>query len=197
MMQGNDDGGRFVPRTVGALAAIVVGGWLAVGGALGWVNISLLPGTEGSRLHWVVHGVGAVESVFLLLAVSAVHAEQRSTAGLLGRVGYTVVAAALTVSVFTGLGVVASHFLAGDASRAYRLVHGAETIPYIIFLLGMLPFSIATIRSRTFPTAAAILLLVGAIGGPITTLLFGIAWIWLGFTLWTRPSAAPSPGIAQ
>jgi hypothetical protein len=188
---------RFIPRTVGALAAIVVGSWLAIGGALGWVNIEILPGTEGDNLHWVLHGVGALGSVLLLLAVSAVYAEQRSRAGRLGQVAYAVVAVGLVASVFTGLGVVASYFLAGADSRAYAIFHSAEAIPYVAVLLGMLLFAIATIRSRTFPTGAAVLLLIGAIGGPITSLLFGIAWVWLGLTLWARTSTAPSPGIAQ
>jgi hypothetical protein len=61
----------------------------------------------------------------------------------------------------------------------------------------MLLFGIATIRSRTFPTAAAVLLLLGSIGGPIASLPAGIAWVWLGLTLWTRASAAPSPRVAQ
>jgi hypothetical protein len=193
------DGGasRFIPRTVGALAAIVVGSWLAIGGGLGWVNIEIFPGTEGDNLHWVVHGVGALVSVLLLLAVSALYAEQRSRAGRLGQVAYAVVAVGLVASVFTGLGVVVSYFLAGADSRAYDIFHSAEAIPYIAALLGMVLFAIATIRSRTFPTVAAVLLLIGAIGGPITSLLFGIAWVWLGFTLWARTSTAPSPGIAQ
>jgi hypothetical protein len=201
-MRSDDGAGHFVPRTVGALAAIVVGSWLAVGGALGWANIEILPGTEGDDLHWVVHGVGALVSVLLLLlllllAVSAVYAEQRSKAGRLGQVAYAVVAVSLVVSVFTGLGVVASYFLAGADSQVFDLFHGAEAIPYVAFLLGMLLFAIATIRSRTFPTAAAVLLLLGSIGGPITSLLAGIAWVWLGLTLWTRASAAPSPRVAQ
>jgi hypothetical protein len=112
-MRSDDGAGRFISRTVGALAAIVVGGWLAVGSALGWVNIEILPGTEGDNLHWVVHGVGAVESVLLLLAASAVYAEQRLRAGRLGQVAYAVVAVSLVVSVFTGLGVVTSYFFRG------------------------------------------------------------------------------------
>jgi hypothetical protein len=196
-MRSDDDAGRFIPRTVGAMAAIVVGSWLALGGALGWMNIELLPGTEGDNLHWVVHGVGALVSVLLLLAVSAVYAEQRSRAGRLGQVAYAVVAISLAVSVFTALGVVASYFLAGGDSGIFDLFHSAEAIPYVAFLLGMVLFGIATIRARTFPTAAAVLLLLGSIGGPITSLLAGIAWVWLGLTLWTRASAAPSPRVAQ
>jgi uncharacterized membrane protein len=197
-MRADDDGpDRFVSRTVGALAAIVVGSWLAVGGALGWANIEILPGTEGDNLHWVVHGVGALVSVLLLLAASAVYAEQRSRAGRLGQVAYAVVAISLVVSVFTGLGVVASYFLAGADSQVFDLFHSAEAIPYVVFLLGMLLFAIATIRSHTFPSVAAVLLLFGSIGGPITALLAGVAWVWLGLTLWARASAAPSPRIAQ
>jgi hypothetical protein len=196
-MRGNDGAGRFVPRTVGALAAIVVGSWLAVGGALGWANIEILPGTEDDNLHWVVHGVGTLVSVLLLLAASAVYAEQRSRAGRLGQVAYAIVAVSLVVSVFTGLGVVASYFLTGADSRVYDLFHSAEAIPYVGFLVGMLLFGIATIRSRTFPTVAAVLLLLGSIGGPITSVLAGVAWVWLGLALLARTSAAPSPRIAQ
>jgi hypothetical protein len=196
-MRSDDGAGRFIPRTVGAMAAIVVGSWLALGGALGWMNIELLPGTEGDNLHWVVHGVGALVSVLLLLAVSAVYAEQRSRAGRLGQVAYAVVAISLAVSVFTALGVVASYFLAGGDSGIFDLFHSAEAIPYVAFLLGMVLFGIATIRARTFPTAAAVLLLLGSIGGPITSLLAGIAWVWLGLTLWAKASATPSPRIAQ
>jgi hypothetical protein len=79
----------------------------------------------------------------------------------------------------------------------YDLFHSAEAIPYVAFLLGMLLFGIATIRSHTFPTGAAVLLLFGSIGGPITSLLAGIAWAWLGLTLGARASAAPSPRTAQ
>ena len=87
-------------------------------------------------------------SVLLLLAASAVYVEQRSRAGRLGQVAYAV-AVSLVVSVFTGLGVVASYFLAGTDSQVFDLFHSAEAIPYVAFLLGILLFGIATIRSRT------------------------------------------------
>jgi hypothetical protein len=89
-------------------------------------------------------------SVLLLLAASVVYAEQRSRAGRLGQVAYAVVAVSLVVSVFTGLGVVASYFLAGTDSQVFDLFHSAEAIPYVAVLLGMPLFGIATIRSRTF-----------------------------------------------
>jgi len=90
----------------------------------------------------------ALVSVLLLLAASAVYVEQRSRAGRLGQVAYAV-AVSLVVSVFTGLGVVASYFLAGTDSQVFDLFHSAEAIPYVAFLLGILLFGIATIRSRT------------------------------------------------
>lgn len=61
------------------------------------------------------------------------------------------------------------------------------TLSFIIFCLGWLLLGVAALRTRSYPRAAAVLLIVGSILAffplPFTYIVFGVAVAWMGLSL--------------
>ncbi len=161
------------------LANIVAG----VGTALFWfihpdpslVNLSL----RGAALWKIDYGIFIVVLVLTLFALVGMLSKQIERINLLGVFGY--------IFAFTGT----------------ALVIGAGTFEGVggmIFSLGYVLFGIFIIQARIFPPLAGILMIIG---GPILGLspvmpplarmigsvIFGLANIWLGSSLWCSDSS--------
>jgi hypothetical protein len=70
-------------------------------------------------------------------------------------------------------------------------------LSFPMFSLGWLLFGVATLRARTYPRIAAILLIVGAVITfvpiPGTGVVLGLAVAWLGFVLFMGRGIAAQP----
>jgi hypothetical protein len=144
---------------------------LGLSALLGYLQA--IPGREDVVLFLVAH---------LLLAVGLVglHALQKDNYGLLGRVGFYVVVAAVAARA---LG--AAVFLAG--SLALEWISFPATLG---MLVGFVLYGIATVRARVLPRWYGLALVVAL---PVTlplaaygTTLFGLMLLALGYVLWSQ-----------
>ena len=125
---------------------------------------------------------GALALIFV--GVLGIHACQRARAGRLGRVA--VVVAAL------GLALLAAARLAVDLD----LLPAWPTVgvSFAVFFVGLLLLGASIIHAGVLPRAAGGLLILGILAFFIANfedasiwffLLFGAAWVWLGYALWS------------
>lgn len=121
----------------------------------------------------------------MLVGVLGIHARQRDRAGRLG-------AAAVAVACL-GLALMASARMAVDLD----LLPAWPTmgIAMATVLLGMLLLGASIVRAGVLPRAAGGLLILGILAFFVGNfedasiwvfLLFGAAWVWLGYALWSR-----------
>ncbi len=171
------------------MGAILGGLLLAVGGALGWVNINL-PGEE-SDSHWVTHAVSTATAIGILPALAAVHAAQANR-DRFERFGFLLAWYGIALSVLIDAVLIVTLLISGRSASTYDFLHAAGNVPFFLGYAGLIAFAVGTIRLRVMPRAPSILLLLGSLGGPITSLLLGIAWIWLGIYLLRMPNT-PRP----
>jgi hypothetical protein len=143
-------------------------------------------------------GMGA-----LLLALTAIYTRESAALGRLGLIGY--------VTAFLGTMMIAGDWwfeafaIPRIATRAPEVLHlppsGSVLVGAIatvgLYTVGWTLFGLAALRARAFPRAAALLLLVGGLAGPLALstpyqIPLAIAIGWIGYTL-DRGSAPSAP----
>ncbi len=187
----------------GGLAAIVGGALFAVLAAV----IASLPGgcigesCEFSQMKNTGFAVPLLTLALLFVAAGAaalvVYARHAGRLGRLGGVGViigTMGLALLVIGVATG-GLIEAFFFAGDFPLMPLFVLPGGLVLFVGFLL----VAVAVLRAKVLPRWAAVLLVLG-----LLTLLgfneqswravfgipFGIAWVGVGYVLWTGTRAA-------
>ncbi|MCH7777906.1 MAG: hypothetical protein IH878_15450 [Gemmatimonadetes bacterium] len=156
----------------------MVGGLLVIASAA----IELLGGSPPDVMEFVTF-------LLLLLALIGLYVRQARKAGALGAIGFLLafIATALWASLFY-----ADAFYGGPPQEVTAVFFAA----YLSFPLGYLLFGIATMRAGMLPRWGALLLAVGAVLlnflVPVSVVLaaigfamFGAAFLWLGYALWS------------
>jgi len=134
--------------------------------------------------------------ILLSVGLVGLYAHQSDRAGLLGLVGFLV--AFIGTVFFTGffwanlfvapaLAVGAPEFLdQGGRFPGFRL-------SLFIYAVGWLLFGLASLKARAYPRAPVIALIIGAaldlLGAPLSGLVIDAAFVWLGFSLFSRRAA--------
>ncbi|HEX9941227.1 MAG TPA: hypothetical protein VGG03_04365 [Thermoanaerobaculia bacterium] len=160
--------------------------------------------------RWMYVNTGFITLIVLLLwGLTGLYLRQVERSGLLGFLGY--VLGFIGLALFVGLGTFDAYVvpvLTADASSLLgdtgALMQGAlgkyAPITGLTFALGYVLFGIATFRAGVFPRWAAVLL---ALSAPILgmsplmpaavrlvgCIIYGVANIALGYSLWSAPSA--------
>ena len=135
----------------------------------------------------------------LLLALTAIYTREFAALGRLGLIGYLI--------AFFGTLMVAGDWwfeayaipkIATEAPEVLGLPPSGSALIGVIatvglYTLGWTLFAAAVLRSRTFPRAAALLLLIGGLAGPLALstpyqipLAIAIGWIGLGLSSGSR-----------
>lgn len=155
--------------------------------------------TTPYALVFLLYLLGAV---LLLLGLVGIYASQSEAAGVLGLVGF--LAAFLGTALLVGVLWFELFITPSLATRAPGLAEAELGLAgfILVFLLGVvgwLLFGVATLRARTYPRWAAVLLMVGGVVAfipiPLAGIVFSVAIAWLGFVLFTGrsgPSEQPS-----
>jgi hypothetical protein len=148
-----------------------------------------------SAVFFLPSGAQLIAMALLLAGLVALYVRQAGMFGALGLTGFllallgtTLAAGALWSQVFVvpRLAEVAPKV----ADRGTGSVLAGYLLSFSIFGVGWLLFGVATLRTRIFPRAAVILLLVGAVISilplPSRALILEIAVAWLGLELLRR-----------
>lgn len=160
-----------------ALAAML-GGVAYVGDALVFLTT---PGAQGEFLQDAL-----LLAAYLLTAtgLTGFHVLQKESYGLTGRAGfYTAIAGSLAMIFVMAL------VLAGGAEIEW--LHG---IGALIMVIGYVLYGVAILQAKMLPRGSGVaFILVGPMGiivpGEYTPVVLGVAWVALGYKLWTRSGA--------
>jgi hypothetical protein len=176
----------------------------------------------------IVHYIGVAMGILGVLGVAGIHARQAEKSGWMGTVGYllltffyVITAAFQFVEAFVSplLASEAPQFVEGvlaiAAGKSSTMDLGALPIVYMLngfagYMLGGLIFGIATFRAGILPRWAGGLLAAGVVLPLITTGLIphpfdrilavpvAVAFVWLGYALWSeRRKEASQPFAGQ
>lgn len=173
----------------GGLAGMLAGVSFIVLFFVGLVIPEPLPGSFSDILTSIVF---IIALLLLLVGLTGFHALQKGSYGRIGRAGlYTVIVAALV------------QILAQIA-----LISGNTALEFLDFLgllgvmVGFVLYGAATLQARVLPRWCgvgfiaglpiwvAISAVLGEYGGILGGVLFGLLWLALGYTLWSRSGAA-------
>jgi hypothetical protein len=157
---------------------------------------------------WVpIRALEVVGGLLIVLGLVGLYAHQAEAAGMLGLIGF---AAAFVGSVLAVANTFVFAFVPPALVRAAPSLLQADEPPsplmeaffasFITFGVGLVIFGIATLLGRQLPRWAAALLIVGGAlnvalfflpGGGLpfspADLVISLAFIWLGYALWSRP----------
>ncbi len=177
----------------GGLAATVAGGLLAVKGAaiiLSDADPSFVPPA----------------TLLFALGMVGLHARLGGSGGSLGTAGVVLAWVALAASVANLIGLALSVPAPGDP-EAPTLLRVTYMAAFLGILIGLLALGIAALRARVMPAPwSAVPLAVGVLWFPLQGIGFaisdglglvlgGLAWMPLGYILWSRratPTEEPS-----
>lgn len=180
------------------------GGVAAMLGGAVWLGAITLYGLQPEgppgtwRRGWFSPNTAvALALALMFLGVLGIHARQRARAGWLGWAAVAVAA--------LGLALMAAGRLAVDVN----LLPAWPTmgIAMAVLFLGLLLLGASILRAGVLPRAAGGLLMVGVLAFFVGNfedpsiwlfLLFGAAWVWLGYSLWSGESADardPAPAV--
>jgi hypothetical protein len=165
------------------------------------LGIGLFLDSDSSKMsHTLTYGLALLGMCTLLLALTAIYASEPRRFGKLGLVGYLL--------AFVGTTLVAGDWwfeafvvpsIATEAPHVLELTPGGSVLAGAIATVGLysagwILFGLALFRAATVPRAAATLLIIGGLIGPLalTTpyqvpLAAGIGWI--GYRLIRAPGA--------
>jgi hypothetical protein len=148
--------------------------------------------------YTVTYSIALLGMAALLLALTAIYTRESAALGRLGLIGY--------VTAFLGTVMVAGDWwfeafavptIATEAPEVLDLpISGSVLVGAIatvgLYTVGWTLFGLAALRARAFPLAAALLLLVGGLAGPLALstpyqIPLAIAIGWIGLTL--RPES--------
>ena len=169
------------------------------------LNALLLVASEALGSTSIAPALNLLAGLFHSLALPALYLRQRSESGLLGGVGFIIHAIGLTLlfgAVFSSVFVIPvfGENAADRFSEVQRLPFLASALSFVI---GVLIFSVASLRASVFPRLAIILYGIGYLVVPFVTaapgfilsfasLVTGVGTAWFGYFLWTT-----SPGLDE
>jgi hypothetical protein len=158
--------------------------------------------TATTTPYFLVFLLYLLGAVLLLLGLVGLYASQSEAAGVLGLVGFLV--AFLGTALLAGVLWFELFITPSLATRAPGLAEAELGLAgfILVFLLGVVGwvlFGAATLRARTYPRWAAVLLMIGGVVAfvpvPLAGTVFSVAIAWLGLVLFTGgsgPAERPS-----
>jgi len=158
--------------------------------------------TATTTPYFLVFLLYLLGAVLLLLGLVGLYASQSEAAGVLGLVGFLV--AFLGTALLAGVLWFELFITPSLATRAPGLAEAELGLAgfILVFLLGVVGwvlFGAATLRARTYPRWAAVLLMIGGVVAfvpvPLAGTVFSVALAWLGLVLFTGgsgPAERPS-----
>jgi hypothetical protein len=158
--------------------------------------------TATTTPYFLVFFLYLLGAVLLLLGLVGLYASQSEAAGVLGLVGFLV--AFLGTALLAGVLWFELFITPSLATRAPGLAEAELGLAgfILVFLLGVVGwvlFGAATLRARTYPRWAAVLLMIGGVVAfvpvPLAGTVFSVAIAWLGLVLFTGgsgPAERPS-----
>jgi hypothetical protein len=158
--------------------------------------------TATTTPYFLVFLLYLLGAVLLLLGLVGLYASQSEAAGVLGLVGF--LAAFLGTALLAGVLWFELFITPSLATRAPGLAEAELGLAgfILVFLLGVVGwvlFGAATLRARTYPRWAAVLLMIGGVVAfvpvPLAGTVFSVAIAWLGLVLFTGgsgPAERPS-----
>lgn len=168
------------------LAAALAGALLLIFDVLELLLFGIVNLGETAATATYASTIGGFLLATLLLALGLVglYASQAKAAGLLGLSGF--------LAAFIGTSLLAGFFWALEFVAP---IVAQSLVSITLFSLGWLLFGVGTLRARVYPRWAALLLVVGAVlfvlPLPVSSLIFDVAVIWLGFTLFAGRAQQP------
>ncbi len=173
----------------GGMAAMLSGVLFVVIFLIGLVIPEPLPGSFSDILTSVLF---IVALLLLLVGLTGFHALQKGNYGRIGRVGfYTVIVAALVQILAQVVLVLGSTAL-----------EDLDLLGLLGVMVGFVLYGAATLQARVLPrwcgvgfivglpVWVAVSVVLGGFGGSLGGILFGLLWLALGYTLWSRSSTA-------
>ena len=158
--------------------------------------------TATTTPYFLVFFLYLLGAVLLLLGLVGLYASQSEAAGVLGLVGFLV--AFLGTALLAGVLWFELFITPSLATRAPGLAEAELGLAgfILVFLLGVVGWVLlgaATLRARTYPRWAAVLLMIGGVVAfvpvPLAGTVFSVAIAWLGLVLFTGgsgPAERPS-----
>jgi hypothetical protein len=187
------------PVRWGGLAALLAGVLLVVSELLRLYIDLVDPNLYGSI--FVLNGaLGLLLSVLVQLGLVGLYARQAGATGTLGLVGF--VLAFIGVNLSMGASFVDAFakpvVWPWEDPEYFERTVAALAIFAPGFVLGWVLFGVATLRTRVYPRASAMLLIAGALilllPLPLGGIVFAVALAWMGYVLFTgRGEEAPRP----
>lgn len=199
---------------LGGLSAILAGVCFLV---LGFIHPVNIPSSVTTATWVIVHYFATALGFFGLFGIAGLYARQVEKAGWLGLVGFILFTAWMTL--VCGFSFVEAFILPRLATEFPVFVKGLLgmfssvpseinlgvlptlwTISGIMYFLGPMLFGIATFRARVLPRWAGALLVLGALLIPVGAIVppawqpkimipVGLAFVWLGYTLFSERRA--------
>ena len=158
--------------------------------------------TATTTPYFLVFFLYLLGAVLLLLGLVGLYASQSEAAGVLGLVGFLV--AFLGTALLAGVLWFELFLTPSLATRAPGLAEAelglaGFTLVFLLGVVGWVLFGAATLRARTYPRWAAVLLMIGGVVAfvpvPLAGTVFSVAIAWLGLVLFTGgsgPAERPS-----
>jgi len=185
------------------LVSMAAGLLLAISGMVGFaLNLTAFDPSKSVTNNWVLWGIlTLISEMLILLGLIGLYARQTQSAGVLGLIGFLLAFIGQTLQL--GASYVITFAIPMIAREAPTLLTGATgldlssplrealLITSVIYSLGWILFALATVSARLLPHWGAWLLIIGIISGfvtilrPLQPLIVGIAFLWLGFALWS------------
>ena len=186
-----------------AAALIVLSQVMRLG--LSWL---LGPDWATTPAYTLTYTVALLGMAALLLALTAIYTRESASLGRLGLIGYaTAFLGTLMVAGDWWFEAFAIPMIATEAPEVLHLPpFGSGLVGVIatvgLYTVGWTLFGLAALRARAFPRAAAVLLLVGGLAGPLALstpyqIPLAIAIGWIGLTLGPELAEATSSSRAE
>jgi hypothetical protein len=161
-----------------------------------------------SNLWFAVHLLGVITLLLGLVGVVGLYARQAEKAGILGLIAFLMMffgtalyCAWIWMETFVWpiLAHAAPRLLDHPDEDMYQTLNASQTIHLLLYMGGLLLFSVASLRASVFPRWAAVLVLVGAVLGlvwafvgvipDIGQLFISLGLAWMGYVVWSHKRA--------
>jgi uncharacterized membrane protein YciS (DUF1049 family) len=181
--------------------ATIIGG---VGFAIGEILIAIFfPESLPFSQRFAGLGLAVVEAleipalILLLLGTIGLYIHQQKASGTFGFIGFLLAFIGTVWSIgegwtsaflFSGLSSAVPQFLDSLIIDPPTMAAIGVGLGFILFPLGWILFSVATLRSKVFSRWSGVLVIVGVLLIPflpiIANLLLGAGWSWMGYSVW-------------